>query len=83
MKLPASYFPYEMSADKDGLWSFSNRHGFPVGVNLSEHDAQHLVCADDDGTLVAAPRREGAVVCLELALPGSRRAVGTFDEAGP
>ena len=38
MKLLASYFPYEMSADKDGLWSFSNRHGFPVGVNLSEHD---------------------------------------------
>ena len=38
MKLLASYFPYEMSADKDGLWSFSNRLGFPVGVNLSGHD---------------------------------------------
>ena len=38
MLVLASYFPYEMSADSDGLWSFRNRHGYPVGVNLSEDD---------------------------------------------
>ena len=38
MLLLASYFPYHMSLGKDGAWSFWNRHGFPVGVNLSERE---------------------------------------------
>ena len=38
MQLLDSHFPYEMSVDNDGLWSFWNRHGRPVGVCLAEHD---------------------------------------------
>ena len=36
MLLLASYFPYQMSLGRDGAWSFWNRNGYPVGVNLSE-----------------------------------------------
>lgn len=36
MLLLASYFPYRMCRETDGTWSFWNRNGFPVGVNLSE-----------------------------------------------
>lgn len=36
VQLLASHFPYEMSADKEGLWSFWNRYGFPLGANMIE-----------------------------------------------
>lgn len=36
MLLLASYFPYHMSLGTDGAWTFSNRHGFPVGANLNK-----------------------------------------------
>ena len=45
-------------------------------------DAQHLVRDRDDGALVAAPGGKAAVLSLELASLGSRRAVGAFDERG-
>ena len=38
MRLLASYFPFQMSRDEDGAWTFWNRNDFPVGVNLSEGD---------------------------------------------
>ena len=41
MKLLASYFPFEMSRLENGEWTFSNRHGYPVGINLSDYDEGH------------------------------------------
>ena len=38
MLLLASYFPHRMHREKDGDWSFWNRNGYPVGVNLSEDE---------------------------------------------
>ncbi|MDE0450786.1 MAG: hypothetical protein OXI90_03340 [Gammaproteobacteria bacterium] len=38
MQLLATHFPYEMSVGSDGLWSFWNRYGRPVGVCLAEED---------------------------------------------
>ena len=38
MLLLASYFPHRMYREKSGAWSFWNRNGYPVGVNLSEGD---------------------------------------------
>ena len=43
-------------------------------------DAQHLVRHRDDGALVTTPGGKAAVLSLELASLGSRRAVGAFDE---
>ena len=40
MLLLATHFPREMSTDKDGLWSFGNGHGYPVGIGLAANDGR-------------------------------------------
>lgn len=62
MLLLASYFPHRMYREKDGTWSFWNRNGYPVGVNLSEGERGWGDLLDRYPSGIELPEVDGAVL---------------------
>ena len=73
----------DVAVDQQGLVVGS---GIVIRRGVAQHDvkdAGHLVSRGDDGTLVSAPRRDGALVAGELAVAGACGGMGHLDEGGP